>query len=443
MAGEINFSGLSNTGFDYDAYLSKLAELKSISIQNIQAQQTKIVSKQTSIVSIKSALSSLSSPLQKLQQDDTYQNLEASLSNSKIASVSVDASSAQTGEYELEVVQKARANSYVVSWSQDIDDASKTLGANGQLSIEYKKDGQDQSLTIDYSDKSLNDIVAQINQSEDLKATIVNTGSNTNPSYKLLITAKNTGLDNAITGVSDSDGDDTVGFDTRSSVTYETLQAQDAQIKLNGMLFTSVTDRFENILSGVTIEAKEAGESSLTIKKNYNDIESSLKKILDTYNTLKDTITKETGKSGALKGETSLFSITRGFFGQISELARYGFIQSPGDGETAKGKLELDREKLEDFLQNNANAAKIIKDFARNTENFVSTYTDNLTDMNNRYTQQVDRLQKEMEIKSNRIHEELSAMRKRFIKVNAYLSQLKSLQTSIENFAKSFTQNNQ
>lgn len=442
MAGEMYLTGLSDTGFDYNAYLDKLTELKSIPIQNLQAKQTAVVAKQTAIVGIKSTLSSLLSPLQKLEDSSIYNRLKATLSSSDVADVQIDSAKAQSGHYNLEVVQLARENSYILSPAQQVTDTTTPLGDSGTLSIEYKKDGQSQSLQIDYSGKSLNDIVTEINKSDDLKATIVNTGTSSAPEYKLMITSKHTGLANAITGFSDSDGDDAKGFNLSSDVTYETMSAQDAQIKLNGMLFTNATNEFKDILSGVSVTAKKMGSSSLDIEDDFSDIKNALNKILFAYNDLKSTIGKETSKKGALSGEMSLHSITRTIFDKISSLAKYGFIESPGDGQTATGRLQLDTKKLVEFLKNNKDASKILIDFARDTEKYVSNYSDNLSITNNRYTEQLDRLQEDIQNKTERLQKEIEALRIRYAKVNLYLSKLKETQTTIQNYARSFASQN-
>ncbi|MDQ7055147.1 MAG: hypothetical protein Q9M89_01015 [Persephonella sp.] len=44
----------------------------------------------------------------------------------------------------------------------------------------------------------------EINQSEDLQASIVNMGSSSSPDYQLIVMSKNTGVDNRITGIDDT-----------------------------------------------------------------------------------------------------------------------------------------------------------------------------------------------------------------------------------------------
>ncbi len=443
MAGEVYLSGLTNTGFDYEAYLDKLAQLKSIPLQQMQQKQQQLVAKTTAIVQIKSALNDFLSPLQTLENPDIYNKLSANLSNSSVASVSVDSTKAQTGSYDLEVTQLAKASSFLISPANTISDATTPLSDSGTLTINYKKDGNVTSLAIDYTGKSLADIVNEINSSTDLKATMVNQGTSTAPDYKLLVTSKNTGIDNEITGIGDSDNDDAIGFDTSSTASYTTQQAQNAQIKINGIIFENSTDTFSDALSGVTITANEIGSSMLTINNDFGDIENSLQKVLDTYNKLKDVVNQNTAKGQPLAGEASLKSIVTTIFNKINNaLGKYGIIDSPGEGENATGYLQLQKDALQNLLEDpNFDAKTVFSNFADDLDKYVSNYMDNMTLVNNNYLQESNRLQEEIDEKTKRIQKEIENLRIRYAKLDVYLSELNKTRLSIENYAKMLTDN--
>ncbi|BAF69756.1 flagellar filament capping protein FliD [Nitratiruptor sp. SB155-2] len=444
MAGEMSITGLTNTGFDYNAYLDKLAQLKSIPLQQMQAQQQKIIAKSTAIVQVKSALSDFLSPLTTLQDSSIYDKLDATLSNDNIASVSVDGTKAQPGSYNLEVVQLAKASSFLISPAQNVTDPNAAFTDSGTLTINYKLDGTATSLDIDYTGKSLADIVNEINQSADLEATMINSGSSTSPDYRILVTSKKTGIDNEITGISDSDGDNTTGFDTNSDpstdprASYTTQAAQNAQIKLNGIIIENATNTFSDVLSGVEITAQEVGTSSLTVAKDFSDIENSLDTIVSAYNTLKDTINQVTAKGQPLQGEGSLSRITTTIFNKLnSVLGQYGLLDTTGEGEAATGKLVLKKDALESLFNDpNFDAKTTFTNMARDLESYVNNYTDNMTLINERYLEQSDRIQKEIEEKSERIQKEIDALRTRYAKINVYLSQLQDTRLRIENFTK-------
>ncbi len=435
MAGEIYLTGLTNTGFDYEAYLSKLAELKSIPIQQMQTQQEELIAKQTSIVEIKSALANFTSPLSTLQDSTIYDKLNAKVTNSDIASVSVDGATAQTGSYDLEVVQTAKESSFLISPANSVTDVNAALPDSGTLTIDYKKDGVATSLNIDYTGKSLSDIVNEINNSTDLKATIVNNGTTTAPDYKILVTSNTTGTANEIVGISDSDGDDTTGFDVANS--YQTVAAQDAQIKINGILFTNSTDTFSDVLSGVTVTANEVGATTFTIEQDFSAIESSLDSIIKAYNTLKDTINNATAKGQPLSGEASLNTITKTIFDKISSaLAPYGILDTIGEGEDATGYLTLNSDKLNELLNNSDFDAKsFFENFSRDLEQYVNSYSDNMTLTNTKYLEQTQRLEDDINEKTQRLQEELEALRIRYAKLDVYLSELQNTQLSIQNFS--------
>jgi flagellar hook-associated protein 2 len=442
MAAEMSYTGLSNTGFDYDAYLAKLADLKSIPIKQLQQQQTKILAKKTAILDIKTSLSALSGPASKLQESEVYDSIKGYSSNSDVASVSVSQEAVE-GSYDLEVIQKARSNSFLVSPAVTVTDPAAVFEDGGALHIDYLKDGSQQTLSIDYTGKTLEDIMKQINESEDLQATLVNLGTAGAPDYRLFVRSLHTGTQNAITSIRDSDADDTKGFDVSSTATYQTQAAQDAKIKLDGIEFVNSTDTFDGILRGVDITAKDVGTTTIRVEKDFGPIENALKKVVQYYNELKDAIENNLAKGQPLQGETSLYSIADALYKKISNvLGKYGLVEAVGEGEFATGKLKLNTERLHELLQDKTfDAKKIFGDFGREIESIVNLYSDNLSTQNQRYDNQSARLDREIETKTKRLQEELAALRKRYVKLNTYLNKMKSLQSTLQAYIASFNSN--
>ncbi|MDQ7055146.1 MAG: flagellar cap protein FliD N-terminal domain-containing protein [Persephonella sp.] len=102
MAGEFYISGISGSGFDYQAYLAKYQELKMIPVKMLQADQTRLMAKQEAINSIKSKLDAFLDPLTALQEESIYNTKKADLSNPDVASVSVTQDALETS-YTLQV----------------------------------------------------------------------------------------------------------------------------------------------------------------------------------------------------------------------------------------------------------------------------------------------------------------------------------------------------
>ena len=446
MAGEFYISGISGTGFDYQSYLTKYQELKMIPVQMLQADQTKLMAKQEAINAIKSKLNAFLEPLTALQEDSLYSTKKANLSNSDIASVSVTEDALETS-YTLQVNQLAQANSFKVGTINTISDINSPITSSGNLTINYLKNGIASSLTIDYQNKSLKEIVDEINQSEDIQASIINMGSSSSPDYQLVVMSKNTGVDNRITSIDDSlnPGDDSAGiFSEDTTKTYETVSAQDAQIVLNGITFSSSSNSFDNIITGVSITARDIGTTNITIAQDTGGIKSKIEEIIKGYNELLQTVQQATGKDAPLSGEGSLNSMVSSIFRLISDgIGKYGLIDTASDdAETTKGLLKINDDAFNEFVKN-PEAKKTLQDFANSLENYINTYTDNVSRMSTSYDNRIRDIDERITKMTISINKEIENMRMEFARLEVYLSEMQSLQLRIQNFAAGLQLNNQ
>jgi len=429
MAGEFYISGISNTGFDYLSYLEKYKELKSIPVTMMEQQAEELKLKQEALSAITEKLSALFSPALNLTLETTYETKTATVANPDIATATAS-SEALNGTYSLTVNSLAESSKWRIDTTQTVTDINTPLSGSGTLTINYKKDGTDTSLEIDYTGKSLKEIADEINSSEDLEATIINVGDTNNPDYRLIVKSANTGTQNAITGISDTGST----FDTTTS--EEIVSAQDASITIDGVDITSQTNTFTGVLTGVDITVKQTGSTTLTVSDDYTQIKENLQAIIDGYNQLKETIRLATSEGQPLQGEATLNSIATAVLGVISDyLGKYGLIDTLGDAETTRGLLTLNEEALDDFLANNPDAKQILQDFGRSLESVVTNFSDNLFLTSQRYEEQYLDLQRRIEDLSERIDEQIEDMRLKFARLETYLSEMQATQLSIQNFA--------
>ncbi|RMD46126.1 MAG: hypothetical protein D6834_02945, partial [Aquificota bacterium] len=166
MAGNISISGLANTGFDYQAVLQKYQELKSISIQKLQYDQQNLQNKKDAILEIKNKLNAFVDSINALKNTTTYQTKVANLSNPNVADITVGTNALETN-YSLTVNSLAKANSYKIGTISTITDYNAPISSTGSLTINYLKNGTATSFTVDYTGKSLKNIMDTINSSGD------------------------------------------------------------------------------------------------------------------------------------------------------------------------------------------------------------------------------------------------------------------------------------
>ncbi|BAF69759.1 flagellar hook-associated protein FlgK [Nitratiruptor sp. SB155-2] len=132
-------------------------------------------------------------------------------------------------------------NSYAVAPANTLSSPKDVITDPGTLTINYKLDGKDKSFSVDYQNRSLLDIAAEINsQSDDLKANVVNVGDQTNPDYRLTISTTMQNVQNEIVSIEDSDANDTTGFDINNSneiykQNYATLRVLSGSVDLTNL----------------------------------------------------------------------------------------------------------------------------------------------------------------------------------------------------------------
>ena len=437
MAGEFYISNLIGD-FDYQPYLDKMKEVKMIPVQNLKAQEGVLSAKLKGINAIKSKLSSLLSAVDSLTSDDLYDVRKVSVSDSSVLSAEI-VGDVQEATYDVSVSQLAKSNSYVVGTVNKIASLDSPLSSNGSLVISYKENGEAESFSVDYGGKTLKEVAQEINDSGKIKATIINRGTADSPDYQLLLSPVKTGTENEITGIDDTanPGDDSAGiFSEDSSKTYESESAQDAKVLINGVEFVSAENTVTPI-EGLKLTLKSTGSAEVTVGKSDSKITSAIDKVLKNYNALKDTIDALTSKGHPLEGEFSVKSVERAIFNEIMDkLGKFGVVDTDGTPETTKGHLILKEDALKK-VYDSQEFQDALKSLGNALEAYLNSYDLSYGTWMNTLRDEIRSLQEREKFMTDMINKEIESMRLRFAKLQTYISQMKSLQLRIENFAKS------
>ncbi|RCS47725.1 hypothetical protein DTL42_14510 [Bremerella cremea] len=210
--------------------------------------------------------------------------------------------------------------------------------------------------TIEIEDgDTIEDLVSKLNDADvGITASILNTGTGTNP-YRLSLVSDISGKSGRV--VLDS-SQSQFGFD-------EIVEAQDALLLFGsasnastGILTSSSTNTFNEVLDGVSLKVNEASTSAINI--NIQSSDESLLKVADEfvtqYNALRDKLSEKTffnesdnstgvlfGSNEALRIDTQLGGLLTSRF---SSLGKIQSLQQLGFDVSDSGKLSLDTNKL-------------------------------------------------------------------------------------------------
>jgi len=358
----ISSAGIGS-GIDINSLVEQLVAAEGSNKSNrLNLKEAELQADISAFGSLKGALSIFQQAVQGLQDGADFQNRSATSSSTDVFTASAD-ETADFSQYGIEVVQLAQANKLITQEGFADDD----VVGSGTLTI--TQGAESFTLNIGATD-TLTDIRDAINTATDntgVGAAVINVDDGLGGTIqKLVFTANETGLDNAIT-VSGVD-DDVSGLSlTRlfSASLDEPAAALNGQIKVDNQLISSQNDTFSEVIDGITINAVSVGAGeSLSVAQDKDAVELKVNAFIANYNGLAETIAKlgaydDTTKTGGiLLGDSTLRSVqdtirreisasVSGLTGTFSTLAELG-VTTDEDG-----KLSLDDDKFSTALASN------------------------------------------------------------------------------------------
>lgn len=347
------------SGLDVNALVSKLMSVEQKPLTLLATKETTFNSKLSAYGSLKSALSTLQSAGYTLATPSTFTGRSTSLSDTTIMTATA-ATAATEGTYAINVTTLA-TNRTVRS---DTAYAATTDTFNlGTLNIAVDG-GAPVAVTIDATNNTLDGIRGAINAaSAGVTATVVNDGT----TNRLVLTAKNTGLDGDFTvAVTDSGAGGTnalnlLDYAGGAGAATKFVSAQtpvDADLTVNGLQVIRSSNTFTDVISGVTMNLTKAGTTSLTVSRNTAAVTTAVTTFVTAYNAvnklLHDTsaYNASTGKASILTGDGTVRNIQSqltnlvgtsltGLSGGIASLNDIGItLQKDGSLATNSTKLQ-------------------------------------------------------------------------------------------------------
>jgi flagellar hook-associated protein 2 len=356
----IQFGGLAS-GLKTNELIEGLVKVERRSIDLLQAQGTRYQAQQGVLSILAGSLASIKSAAQGLSFSVDFNRHTISNSDETVVKATAD-STALLGSYVVNVATLAKAT---VLQSTGYTSTTSTVG-QGTLTINVGSASKD--ITIDATNNTLTGVKDAINDAgAGVTASIVNTGTASTPSYKLIVQSKNTGTENAVTisfAVFDGGSDPFAGGG-------DVVQAAgDASFTVNGLSLTRSSNSVSDAIPGVTLSLlKEGGASStVTVNKDTGSVVDNIKKLVDSYNGVAKIVAEQfalngtTGRQGVLAGDSTAraavsrlraaFNSPSGLDGDIRSLSDLG-ISFQRDGS-----LKLDEAKLSSALSNDPEAVQ-------------------------------------------------------------------------------------
>ncbi len=382
----ISFGGLGN-GIDFGQVIEQLVKVQRFPIDRLNQNKTNLQTKLTDYTSLGTKLVSLQSASDALRLSTSFDRSSTSVSDGTVLTAT-GSSTATAGAYTIKVTQLAQAHQITNKAAKAVASATTDIVSGTSATFTFKVgSGSNQTVTLS-STGTLDDLKAGVNDlGAGATASIVNTGSDASPAYRLVLTATNTGASNGITIVAD---DTTLDFLNSSGTGgTDTLQAaQDAIVVLGDPAQNPVTlqrssNTITDAITGVTLTLnKTTGSSTINVNvsRDTGAVKTNIKALVTAYNDIvtfvneRSTYDVTTKKGGIFFSETTartvLSQLRQALSNEVSGLTTYTSVGHIGFKTERDGKITLDETKLDSALSANYSAVKSL--FINNTQTGIA-----------------------------------------------------------------------
>ena len=315
----ITFSGLAS-GLDTGSIIQSLMRLERLPIQQLEDKKSLSQGKLDLIGTLKGNLNSLKSKAEDLSSLAGFLAFKVDASEEGVADFTTS-DTAIAGSYTLTVEQVATSDRYAFD---AVVDANATIGADGEA-LSFDINSTTYQVNVPAGGFSLNTLAAEINSlaGDDAAASVVNTGTEANPQYQLVLASNETGEDGRITNINtnitglsiDTTPPDANGV--AQSVNHVSV-GNNAVAVIDGLRVERSTNDFNGVIEGVTINALAADPSktiNFTVSADTEAVKAGVQEFLDSYNEVIKFINKESvfseeeGATGKLFGDSILRSV--------------------------------------------------------------------------------------------------------------------------------------
>jgi flagellar hook-associated protein 2 len=286
----ISFGGLGN-GLDFGQVIDQLVKASRIPVDRLNAKKAGLNSKSTDYATLSTKLIALQSAADKMRLPSNFDRSSVSVSDSTVLAAT-GSSSAVQGSYTVKVTQLAQSHQITNKSTKAVASTTADIVSGGSGTLTFRiGSGANQTVSLSAT-ATIEDLKTAINDlGAGVTASVVNTGTEVSPAYRLVLTATNTGASNGITMVADdTDLDFLNGSGTGGT---DTLQAaQDAVIivgdpNLNPLTFQRSSNTMTDAIAGVSLMLnKTTGSSaiSVNVSRDMAAVQTGIKDLATAYN---------------------------------------------------------------------------------------------------------------------------------------------------------------
>jgi len=337
-----NVTGL----LDIDSMVQGLLAPKAERIKKLQTEKAKLQAVSSSISNLVGALKDAQNSIENIDLDSLFNQKKVEVGDTSVLTATA---TQDTPDVTLNLTVNKLAQTEVRVSSNGVTDLNDTLPATTFTLTYWTSDTDSLNYTINFGGGTLQDLVDAINSAQDkVTASIFYDGTY----YKLMLSEKDPGASTKETTATSA----VIEVDTNFPLgTLDTIQyAQNAELDIGGTTtVTSPTNTFNNVISGLTVTAKNTGSTSLTVSEDYSGVSKSIEDFLNKINGVIDLVNKDTAKGQLFQGNAMLTQLKSQFFSLMQPLIQLGVINLDENG-----KYSLNESTLNSLLEKNPDEVK-------------------------------------------------------------------------------------
>lgn len=372
----ISFGGLGN-GLDFGQVVDQLVKVAQLPVDRLTKKRTDLNTKLTDLTTVSTKVAGLQSAAEALRLSTSFDRTTVSVSDSTVLSASASSSGA-TGTYSVRVVQLAQSHQIVSKAAKAVSSETSDIVSGGSATFTFQVgSGSNQTVNLG-STATLADLRDQINDlGAGVTASLINTGTEATPSYRLALSSNNTGSDNAITIV--ADGTDLDLLNSSGTGGIDTLSAaQNAQVEIGDQSLDPLTiERSSNTISdaipGLSLTlTKTTGTETVqvSLSQDVNAVKTNIKALATAYNevvkfinerTTYDVTTKQGGVFfNESSARTVIAQLRTALSSTVSGATTYSSVGQIGFKTERDGTITVDDGQLTTALSTNYGAVKAL-----------------------------------------------------------------------------------
>jgi flagellar hook-associated protein 2 len=338
----LTFTGISSYSSDFQTVLDRAVKIASLPLQALQNENADLLARKTQLSSIGNSVSGLTNAFQSLVQVSEGKALQATSSNTAVATVA-NASATAAATYTINEVTSLAAAASETSVSGYATSQSTQVSASGTVLLTVGT--SDYTLNLSPGSNNLAGLRDAINSlGVGVTASIITTGTGANPNY-LSISANTPGA-TTLKLIEDPNG-------TPLDLITNSNQGSNTEFKLNGLTVIRKSNQVNDVVPGLSFNllAESNTPVTLTLSTQKSQLINSLNDFVSAFNTLTNSVSSQIGPAaGLLSGDFLVREVQkaqREVSGYVSDAGLA--LSDLGITFDATGKASFDNAKVQAF----------------------------------------------------------------------------------------------